>query len=365
MAREQIECGEQIGVDLAILIQKLFPRKETRSPLAAGKQTEEMQRDLLQPDQNPVQLLRSELPHARQRRDIPPQLLHPVVADREAEILARDILDLMRFVEDYGVVVGENAAHFVPPHGEVGKEEMVVDDDDIGFRGALVHQGDKAALILLALRSRAEFGARVDLAPGSAVLGKSSNFRPVPRLRGQLPVANNLKVRDFFQPRKRGRILRVIDLLAAGVVAAALHVTDPQRPVENVFQKGNVAKEKLLLEGLGAGGNNHPALRQQRRHQIGECLPGSGPGFHDQFAFFEQGLLHLERHVELPAPRLESRMLRRKQAIRAEETLYRAPVLDGRSSHLLPVQHMSEAIIASSHVERNAVCRYRGTAECR
>ena len=111
------------------------------------------------------------------RRDIPPQLLHPVIAHRESEILARDIFDLMRFVEDHGVVVGQNAAHFVPAHGEIGEEEMVVDDDDVRFRGALVHQGDEAALILLALRPGAKFGPRVDLAPGRAVLGKRANFR--------------------------------------------------------------------------------------------------------------------------------------------------------------------------------------------
>ena len=40
---------------------------------------------------------------------------------------------------------------------------MVVDDDDVGFGGALVHQGDEAALELFALLAGAELAAGVEV----------------------------------------------------------------------------------------------------------------------------------------------------------------------------------------------------------
>ncbi len=43
-------------------------------------------------------------------RDIAAQILNPVGADREAEVLAGDVFDFVRFVEDDRVVVGQNAS---------------------------------------------------------------------------------------------------------------------------------------------------------------------------------------------------------------------------------------------------------------
>ncbi len=89
-----------------------------------------------------------------------------IVADRNAEILARDVFDLVRFVEDHGVIIGQDAAFVVLVfQREVGEEEVVVDDDDVAFGGALVHQRNEAALEVGALLAGAEIAARIHLAP--------------------------------------------------------------------------------------------------------------------------------------------------------------------------------------------------------
>ena len=58
----------------------------------------------------------------------------------------------MGFVEDDGGSFGKDAgigrAGGLALDGEVGEEEMVVDDDDVGLEGLAAHLGDEAAAIV-------------------------------------------------------------------------------------------------------------------------------------------------------------------------------------------------------------------------
>ena len=77
---------------------------------------------------------RAELLHAAHGGDIAAQLLEAVVADRDAEILAGHVFDLVGFVEHHGVILGQDAALVVlVAQREVGEEQVVVDDDDVAF----------------------------------------------------------------------------------------------------------------------------------------------------------------------------------------------------------------------------------------
>ena len=60
------------------------------------------------------------------------------------------------------------------------------------------------------------FGQRLDL---GAVAGFG----------GLLPLADDLKIGDFFQAAEHRLLFGIVDFLAAGVVGAALHVADAQR----------------------------------------------------------------------------------------------------------------------------------------
>src|SRR5436190_4021132 len=63
--------------------------------------------------------------------DVTCEVLQTIRADRESKVLRRDVLDLMRFVENR---VGAGRNHFavrVLPYGGIGAQKMVVDDDDV------------------------------------------------------------------------------------------------------------------------------------------------------------------------------------------------------------------------------------------
>src|SRR5438477_12172916 len=95
-------------------------------------------------------------------RDVAPQLLEAVAADGNAEVLARDVLDFMRFVEDNGMIIGQNTGQIVLFYGQICEKKVMVDDDNVAFHGALVHQGDKTAVKLRAFLACAEVAASVD-----------------------------------------------------------------------------------------------------------------------------------------------------------------------------------------------------------
>src|SRR5687767_5450901 len=109
---------------------------------------------------------------------------------------------------------------------------MVVYDDDVGRAGTALHQRDKAAVELLALLSGAEFAAGIHLAPSRRSCGQCLDLSTVTGLGGLLPIANDLEVGYLFQTRQDRFALGVVDLLTAGVIVAAFHVADVQRPLE-------------------------------------------------------------------------------------------------------------------------------------
>ena len=89
-----------------------------------------------------------------------------VTADRHAEVLAGDIFNLMRFIENDGCVFGNDGPELFFLQREVRKKEVMVHDDDVALGGALVHLRQKAALELLAFLAAAEIASGVNLGPG-------------------------------------------------------------------------------------------------------------------------------------------------------------------------------------------------------
>ena len=99
--------------------------------------------------------------------------------------------------------------------------------------GALVHQGDEAALEIGALLAGAQVAAGVELGPGGAGFGQRLDFGAVAEFGGLLPLADDLEIGHFLQAGQHRLLFGVVDLLAAGVVVAALHVADLQRAARN------------------------------------------------------------------------------------------------------------------------------------
>ena len=68
--------------------------------------------------------------------------------------------------------------------------------------------------------------------------------------------------------------------------------------------EGEVLAGQLVLERLGRGGHHHPALGQQRGHQVGEALAGAGAGLHHQVPAVLDGGGDGDGHRALTGPGL-------------------------------------------------------------
>jgi hypothetical protein len=135
MRPDEIERGQQVGVDLFILVAERVAALKGHAPLGVAEKAEELDGQIVQPIENAVQLLGAEFLAAAHGRDIAPQLLQTVVADGNAEVLGGDVFDVVGFVEHHGVVCRQDSALVVfVPEGQVREKQVVIDDDDVALR---------------------------------------------------------------------------------------------------------------------------------------------------------------------------------------------------------------------------------------
>ena len=122
-------------VNLLVVLAKGGAAGESDAPLGLAEQSEELPGELFQTLQDAVELRRAELLHAADHGDVAAQILQPVVAHRDAEVLAGHVFNFVRFVEDHGVIIGQDAAFVVIVlQRKIGEEQMVIDDDDVAFQ---------------------------------------------------------------------------------------------------------------------------------------------------------------------------------------------------------------------------------------
>ena len=117
---------------------------------------------------------------------------------------ACDIFNLVRLVEDNSRIVGKNSAECLIPNCEIGKEQVMIHNDDVALERAAVHFSDKATIELLALLAGAEIASRIQLPPGATVLRQFTQFAAVSRFRFKLPSPDELGVSHLLQPGKDG-----------------------------------------------------------------------------------------------------------------------------------------------------------------
>jgi hypothetical protein len=212
------------------------------------------------------------------------QVVHAVVADRDAEVLRRDVLELVRLVHDRIAAMRDDLAVRVLPHRGVGAQQVVVDDDDVGFRGALAHSRDVAVVELRAVDPDAVLGAGGDLLPEGQVLRQVLDLRAVACLGLAAPRVDDPDVRRLLARSDRGTVPEGLEAVQAEIVAAPLHVGRPERDAQRVAQDRQVLEVDLLLEVLGSGRDEHALPAEDGRDEVREGLAGAGAGLGQQHA---------------------------------------------------------------------------------
>src|SRR5690348_7575401 len=147
---------------------------------------------------------------------------------------------------------------------------MMINDNDVTLCGPTPHLGNEALLPCRAFLAGAGIGAGVEFVPERACLRKVGEFCAVARLRGLLPGRNDAVLLDFVKPVENWLIGEIVKLPAAQIVVASFHVADAESTIafreERLLEEGNIFVEELLLEVLGACGNDHALAGANRRH---------------------------------------------------------------------------------------------------
>ena len=106
------------------------------------------------------------------------EIVELVGAERQPEVLRGDVLELVRFVHDQRGARRDDLAEVAPAARGVGAEQVVVDDDDVRFGGALAHLRDEAVGVARALGAEAGFGGGGDVVPQRQVFRQVARAPP-------------------------------------------------------------------------------------------------------------------------------------------------------------------------------------------
>jgi hypothetical protein len=133
-------------------------------------------------------------------------------------------------------------------------------------------------------------------------------FGAVAGFGGLFPGCDVVKLVDLLQSIQDWVISQRVELVAAEVVGAALHVADFERAEEG-FEEGDVFEVELFLEIFCAGGDDDALVafagETEGGQEVGEGFAGSGAGFDDEVTLFFEGGLDGSGHVVLAAAVLE------------------------------------------------------------
>ena len=298
----ELEGGAHGEVEVAGGLEKLFAVGERMAAVGGhGKGGEEEARTLAELLSEGGDLRGGGLA-AEQDVGVAGEVFETEIGERPAEVLRGNLFELVCFVEDDGGGFRKNAGVGRVACGEadrsVGEEEMVIDDDEVGFEGAAAHLGDEAAAVVGTSGAEAGVGAGVELVPESAGFGEGGKLSAVAGFGDALPLGNLAVLVDLVEARENGLVAEGEELAAAEVVGAALHVADAQFAEEG-FEERHIAEKELVLECLGAGGNNDALTGAERGQQIGEGFAGARAGLDDEMTALGKGALDCFSHFEL------------------------------------------------------------------
>jgi hypothetical protein len=88
-----------------------------------------------------------------------------VIADGDSEILRRHVFELVRFVNDRVMAIGNHFAVGALTHRGISAEQVMVHDHEIRLSGLLPHLGHIAVAILRTFLAQARFRLRRHVVP--------------------------------------------------------------------------------------------------------------------------------------------------------------------------------------------------------
>jgi len=233
-------------------------------------------------------------------------------------MLGRHVLELVRLVEDHGVVIGQDLrARMVRAQREIREVQVMVDEDQIRLGGRAARAGDEAPLEVRTARADARVGRRRDLGPHRIVLGEPVDLGAISRRRFVGPE------REALDRLRRLAALRLVEPAATRVVRDALQDHRAERTSDQRAQEREVVARDLILQRARAGRDDHALAARERGHEVRERLAGAGAGLDEQRPIVGERARDRRGHHALLGAILVVRDRRRQRSARREDDLSR------------------------------------------
>lgn len=233
-------------------------------------------------------------------------------ADAVAQELGRNVGQLVCLVDHDRVGTGKQVAEPLFFQHQVGHQQVVIDDDDVGGLRLASCREHETLLEPGAFRTEAVLACRRHPRPHGILFADAGQFRDIAPLCRIRPRAHpGQRSRDFLaQPARIGLLLGHVEPVTAEVIGAAFQQRDARRSTDRGTDRRQVTMKQLILQCTRAGGNDDLATRQQCRHEVRESLAGAGARFDHQLHAFLQCGGHVLRHLDL----LRTRPVARQRA---------------------------------------------------
>ena len=232
----------------------------------------------------------------------------------------RGILEPVSLIHDQVVVFGQHLAEIGLAHDQVRHQQVMVHDQDLAGMRPLPQGRQVTLLVVGTAAADAVVGNGRDAAPIVGRSPESTNFVAVSGLRllrpgGDPPEVGGAPGIELQVPRG----LELLPLQATEIVLPALHAGHRHAASQNALKLGKVLVEELVLKIPRRRRDHDPLTAEQRRDEIGERLPDSGPRLDHQRPVPTQRLFDPRRHLHLSGPVFEAGQRLGQHPVRTEE----------------------------------------------
>ena len=192
---------------------------------------------------------------------------------------------------------------------QIGTQQMVIDDHQVGFLGGTAGLQHMALGKPLALLADAVFRGRGYARPDGGGLGHTGQLGDIAAASASRPVKNALQLIGLMACRQTPFAARCRQTMLTQIVGTPFQQRRAQRYAQCRLHRRQVTVKQLILQMPGAGRNDNLAPGQQRRHQVGKGLAGAGTGFDNQGGLVRQRRFHRGGHLLLLSTGRETRHL--------------------------------------------------------
>ncbi|EDT08605.1 hypothetical protein BgramDRAFT_4758 [Paraburkholderia graminis C4D1M] len=189
---------------------------------------------------------------------------------------------LMRLVEDNRIGRGQQFGHAGIAQHDVGEKEVVIHHHDVGLLRLAARLHHEAVLVMRTLLAETVVARRRDHRPHRRRFRHAGELGFVAGSRDLREADDVLQIRGFLARRQAAVIGRALQIVVTQVIRAALEHGHRHGHRQCVAHGRNVALKELVLQVLGARGDDHLAAPQHGRHQIRIGLARARAGLDDQ-----------------------------------------------------------------------------------